>query len=137
VSFRLFFIYVYFRLGTNRPPQYLPCNIDNCLQKGLQSKYCKHLGERWYWQANLHSSDESEAFFASCVLLTLCNTFLYISLSASIYSKFPKTKSCLSVDISVQTCCEILFGEKKKHCNKLCFYSGFFYNGVILTPWHC
>ena len=31
--------------------------------KELQRKYCKHLGERWYWQANLHSSDKSEAFF--------------------------------------------------------------------------
>ena len=30
--------------------------------KELQRKYCKHLGERWHWQANLHSSDESEAF---------------------------------------------------------------------------
>jgi len=39
--------------------------------KELQRKYCKHLGERWYWQANLHSSDELEAFFVSCVLLTL------------------------------------------------------------------
>jgi len=30
--------------------------------------------------------------------------FLYISLSASIYSKVPKTKSCLFVNIQVHTC---------------------------------
>jgi len=39
--------------------------------KELQRKYCKHLGKRWYWQANLHGSEESEAFFVSCVLLML------------------------------------------------------------------
>ena len=39
--------------------------------KQLQRKYCKHLCERWYWQANLHSCDESEAFIVFCVLLTL------------------------------------------------------------------
>ena len=39
--------------------------------KELQRKYWKHLGEIWYWKANLNSSDESEMFFVSCVLLTL------------------------------------------------------------------
>jgi hypothetical protein len=28
-------------------------------------------GKRWYWQANLHSIDKSEAFFVSCAFLTL------------------------------------------------------------------
>jgi len=62
--------------------------------------------------------------------------FLYISLSASINSKVPKTKSCLFVDTEYSTklSCEILFGEKE-HCNKLCLYS-VFYTGVILTPWY-
>jgi len=44
--------------------------------------------------------------------------FLYISLSASIYWKVPKTKSCLFVDISVQTCVVKYYLEKKQ-CNKL------------------
>jgi len=39
--------------------------------------------------------------------------FLYISLSASIYSKVPKAKSCLFVDIWVQTCVvKYYLGEK-------------------------
>ena len=44
--------------------------------------------------------------------------FLYISLSASIYWRVPKTKSCLFVDISVQTCVVKYYLEKKQ-CNKL------------------
>jgi hypothetical protein len=60
--------------------------FHSILQKELQRKYCKHLGERWYWQANLHSSDESEAFFTSRVLLTLCNTFsVYFSICFYIF----------------------------------------------------
>ena len=27
------------------------------VQIELLRKYCKHLSERWYWQANLHNSD--------------------------------------------------------------------------------
>ena len=52
--------------------------------------------------------------------------FLYISLSASIYSKVPKTKPCLFVDIGIKTCV-VKYYLEEKHCNKLCFYSVFFF----------
>jgi len=48
--------------------------------------------------------------------------FLYISLSASVHSKVPKTKSCLFVDISVQTCVVIYYlGEENIVIN--CVYN--------------
>ena len=47
--------------------------------------------------------------------------FLYISLSASVYSKVPKTKSCLFVDISVQTCV-VKYYLKKKNIVINCVY---------------
>jgi hypothetical protein len=78
------------------------------------------LGERWYWQANLHSSDESEV------------RSLYISLSASIYSKFPKIKSCLSVDISVQNCVVKYYLEKKIVIN--CIFILFFLQWGHIDP---
>jgi len=62
--------------------------------------------------------------------------FLYISLSASIYSKVPKTKSCLFVDISVQTFVAKYYLEVKNVVIN-CVYILVFYNGVILTPWYC
>jgi len=49
-----------------------------------------------------------------------CNNFLYISLSASIYSKVPK-QSRVCRYLSTKLCCKILFGEKK-HCNKLLLF---------------
>jgi len=49
-----------------------------------------------------------------------------VSVSASVYSKIPKTKPCLFVDISVQTCAVKYYLGGKEHCNKLCLYSGFF-----------
>ena len=49
-----------------------------------------------------------------------------VCVSASVYSKVPKTKSCLFVDISVQTCAVKYYLGGKEHCNKLCLYSGFF-----------
>ena len=49
-----------------------------------------------------------------------------VSVSASVYSKVPKTKSCLSVDIWVPTCAVTYYLGVKEHCNKLCLYSGFF-----------
>jgi len=54
-----------------------------------------------------------------------------------IYSKVPKTKSCLFVDILVQTCdVKYYLGEKNIVIN--CVYiMVFFYSGVILTPWYC
>jgi hypothetical protein len=64
--------------------------------------------------------------------------FLYISLSASIYSKVSKTTSCLFVDIRVQTCV-VKYYLEKKHCKKLCFYSGFVqwgqYDPMVLLTW--
>ena len=64
--------------------------------------------------------------------------FLYISLSASIYSKVSKTTSCLFVDIRVQTCV-VKYYLEKKHCKKLCFYSGFLQRGqndpMVLLTW--
>jgi len=44
-----------------------------------------------------------------------------VRVSASVYSKVPKTKSCLSVDISVQTCAvKYYLGEKNTVIN--CVY---------------
>jgi len=51
--------------------------------------------------------------------------FLHISLSASIYSKVPKTNRAYCPYLSTNLCCEILCGGKE-HCNKMCLYSGFF-----------
>ena len=60
-----------------------------------------------------------------------------LCVSASIYSKVPKTKSCLFVDIWVQTCAvKYYLGEKNIVIN--CVYILIlFYSGVILTPWYC
>ena len=63
--------------------------------------------------------------------------FLYISLSASIYSKVPKTKSCLFVDVLVQTCVVKYYLEEKNIVINCVYILIFFYNGVILTPWYC
>jgi len=54
--------------------------------------------------------------------------FLYISLSASIYSKVPKTKPCLFVDIEVQTCVVKYYLEEKDIVIN-CLYSVFFTMG--------
>jgi hypothetical protein len=49
---------------------------------------------------------------------------LYISVSASVYSKVSK-QSCVCLSIfEYKPCCKILFGGKK-YCNKPCFYSVF------------
>ena len=50
-----------------------------------------------------------------------------VRVSASVYSKVPKTESCLFVDILLQTCVVKYYLGGKEHCNKLCLYSGFFY----------
>ena len=43
----------------------------------------------------------------------LQNAQIAVRVSASVYSEVPKTKSCLFVDISVQTCVvKYYFGEK-------------------------
>ena len=47
-----------------------------------------------------------------------------VCVSASTYSKVPKTKSCW-----VQTCAVKYYLVGKEHCNKLCLYSGFFLVG--------
>ena len=73
------------------------------------------------------------------ILFGFCNPFLHIYLSASIYSKVPKTKSCLFVDIWVKTCVVKYYLEKKKHFNKPCFYSIFLqgsqYDPMVLLTW--
>jgi len=67
----------------------------------------------------------------------LQNAEIAVCVSASVQSKVPKTKSCLFVDILLQTCAVKYYLGGKEHCNKLCLYSVFFYSGVILTPWYC
>jgi len=63
--------------------------------------------------------------------------FLYISLSASIYSKVPKTKSCLFVDILVQTCVlKYYLGEENNVINCV-YFLVFFTMGVNMTPLYC
>jgi hypothetical protein len=69
------------------------------------------------------------------ILFGCCNQFLYISLSASVYSKVPKqSRVCLSI-FEYKPCCKILFGEKNIVIN--CAFILIFENGVILTPWYC
>jgi hypothetical protein len=49
---------------------------------------------------------------------------MYISLSASVYSKVPKqSRVCLSI-FEYKPCCKILFAEKKNIVIN-CIYSGF------------
>jgi hypothetical protein len=57
-----------------------------------------------------------------------------VCVSASIYSKVPRKKSCLFVDMWVQTCAvKYYLGEKNIVIN--CVYIlVFFYSGVMLTP---
>jgi len=59
--------------------------------------------------------------------------FLYISLSASTYSKVSKTKSCLFVDISVQTCVVKYYLEEKKIVLN-CVYILVFLRRVHIDP---
>jgi hypothetical protein len=49
-----------------------------------------------------------------------------VRVSASVYSEVPKTKSCLFVDISVQTCAVKYYLGGKEHCNRVRLYSRFF-----------
>jgi hypothetical protein len=51
-------------------------------------------------------------FLVYCLLFVI--HFLYISLSASIYSKYPKTKSCLSVCRYFSTTCVVKYYLEEK-----------------------
>ena len=57
----------------------------------------------------------------------LQNTENTVCVSAFMFSKVPKTKSCLFVDIWVQTCTVKYYLGGKEDCNKLCLYYGFFF----------
>ena len=62
------------------------------------------------------------------ILYAFCNTFSAHFSIFSIYSKIPKTKSCLFVDISVQTCVvKYYLGKKNIVIN--CVYIVFFTMG--------
>ena len=57
-----------------------------------------------------------------------------VCVSASLYSKVPKTNSCLFVDICVQTCAVKCYLGGKEHRNKLCLYYGFFLKWGHIDP---
>jgi hypothetical protein len=103
VSFRLFFIYVYFRLGTNRPHSTFHVTLIIVCKNSSKESTASIWAKDGTGKPICTAATSQKCFFFFFYCLRFVIHFLFISLFASIYSKFPKTKSCLSVDISVQT----------------------------------